>query len=200
MDEQTKAHWVWLDYWKYENGITSLFVPSNWAESGGSRARATMLLAQVVSLLFLLCVSTDPTGFVCAPVEETSFIPDDDNPTGLSTVSLINDIQQIGNPMDALWMLLAYIVNSISDIFWGSIWVLPTMMLIWAETTLGDMVEETDDLCITRMMELADTDIWHAENVYTLHFAKLVSYRIVSLGCSGWLGLDLILKLTLNLT
>jgi len=102
------------------------------------------------------------------------------------TVSLINDIQKIGNPMDAVWMVVAYvgdhpptaqqphhpihshppsiadlrstaryIINSISDIFWGSIWVLPTMMLIWAETRLGDMVEETDNLCITRMMEVS---------------------------------------------
>ena len=85
MKEEENVIWVWVDYFKYENGITSLFVPSNWMESGGSRSAATMLLAQVVSLLFLLCVSTDPTGFVCAPMEEASFIPDDDNPTGLST-------------------------------------------------------------------------------------------------------------------
>ena len=50
--------------------------------------------------------------------------------------------------------------------------------MIWAEDYLGDMVEETDNLYITRMMELAETDIWHAENVEELEHAKLAEQML----------------------
>ena len=51
-------------------------------------------------------------------------------------------------------------------------------MLIWAQETLDDMVEETDHLYITRMMELAETDIWIAENVNELEHAKLAEQML----------------------
>ena len=43
------------------------------------------------------------------------------------------------------------------------------------------MVEETDNLYITRMMELAETDIWHAENVDEIEHAKLAEQMLLVL-------------------
>ena len=37
------------------------------------------------------------------------------------------------------------------------------------------MVEETDSLSLTRMMELADSDIWHADDIDNVEDAKLAS-------------------------
>ena len=38
---------------------------------------------------------------------------------------------------------------------------LPIVLLLWAEEQLGDMVEQTDALCLKRMIELTVTDIWY---------------------------------------
>ena len=44
-----------------------------------------------------------------------------------------------------------------------------------SQENLGDMVEETDSLSLTRMMELADSDIWYADDIDNVEDAKLAS-------------------------
>ena len=70
-------------------------------------------------------------------------------------------------------ILLWFMIENLNEIFWDTVWVLPIMMLMWAEDSLADKVNDTDSMALERMMELADSDIWHASEVDDLNNAKL---------------------------
>ena len=142
-------------YWSYiihDNGVCSTLNPYNWAAPQHSRMRGVMILAQIITFLFVLCVNTDATSYVCAPLEEatldTDKVPEVD--PNSEVLDLFNTFKEL-SIQRIIAELILYVIGSISTILYNTMWVFPMMFLIMAEDNLGNMVGETNKLMITRM-------------------------------------------------
>ena len=163
----------WWNYLKESNAIVSFFVRKNWEESARSKKRGMTVLAQGITLLFLLTVDLNPLEFVCqgyGPVTDAIEGNDDSLTLLVQDATVYMDAGRWGK---VCGLALTYILSTFTEIFFGTCWVLPILLLLYAEDHFGDMVEETDALLIGRMTELSDTDIWHAMNISTLEDAKV---------------------------
>ena len=91
-----------------------------------------MILAQIVSFMFLLCLSQDASEYVCEPLTIVGFMPDDDNPTGLEVTEFINSVK--GSSVIEFFTALGWhIAENVGDVLSSTIWVLPIMLLLYAE-------------------------------------------------------------------
>ena len=91
-----------------------------------------MILAQIVSFMFLLCLSQDASEYVCEPLTTVDFMPDDDNPTGLEVTKFINSVKG-SSAIEFFAALGWHIAENVGDILSSVIWVLPIMLLLYAE-------------------------------------------------------------------
>jgi len=171
-------------YWSYiihDNAVCSAFNPYNWAASQHFRKQGLMILAKIITFLFVLCVNTDATSYVCALLEEATHDTDDD-PEVDPNKPILDMINSFEDPdlsiPNKIAELIFMVIGEIFTILYNTMWAFPMMFLIMAEDSLGDMVDETDKLMITRMMELADTDIWHGANIEELDDAKLAEQML----------------------
>ena len=96
-----------------------------------------------------------------------------EDPSGLDVPEGLLPSLEKGDVWEAILILFSDMFGNALDVFFETIWVVPIIMLLWAEGKLGDMVEQTNAMCLTRMMELAVTDIWHADRVELLEDALL---------------------------
>ena len=162
--------WNWFCYLRSENVIFGLLNPYNYSSRDRSRHRAFTILAQFLTFLFILCMFTNPNSYICIPCEEVGFEPDDDDPMGIGVWDLLNDLRESHKlhwNFPSIYysfiarakILIDFMYGQWFDVFMGSCWGLPVLMLIYWERHLAEMVETTEFLCVARMMELANTDM-----------------------------------------
>ena len=114
----------------------------------------------MITNLFVLVVTLNPEDYVCSSLDY-----------GLPE-GLLPSLKK-GNAWETILLLFSNMFDKPQDKIVKTIMVLPTIMLLLAEDKLGVMVDQTDAMCLKRMMELAVTDIWHADRVELLEDALL---------------------------
>ena len=173
----------WFEKLKADNEILSCFYPSSWASSASTR-RGIMLLAKVVTLLFICCLAA-PEMYLCPePDDDAVQITDDD--VGL-TSSFVEDypdfigIQKQEGTSAMLWTLLWFVWDRFMDIVYTTLWTLPALALMNVDLQIGELLDNTDRMHEERLLEVSHLAIVRPQTIATLKEALIAESMLHTL-------------------
>ena len=127
------------------------------AHSYATNLRSIILLAKIITFLFLTCLSAPDVAFLCDNKKldvGSAFIDD-----------ALDSFSDIKVSKDGWFMaILTWIGGIFFRILLNAMWVLPVTILVWFDLTLTDLLHETDNLHEQRLLELH-----HGEQQPLLH-------------------------------
>ena len=178
INDRKKVLRNWWSSLKEDNDLFSLICAGggSWETNAASK-RSVLLLAKVISFLFLSSLSA-PSEYLCATEDDDLT---DDDVASLFLDDIISSVGDMNGSGDAILSFLYWFGGVFFQLFWKAMWVLPVTIIVWFEFSVTDLLHETDDLHEERLMEIHENVILMPQNLVTVEEAMAAEALLFTL-------------------
>ena len=171
----------WLESMKSDNELLSWFFPGSWTSSLSAR-RGILMLAKIVTLLFLCCLAA-PSQYLC-PSDNDKAALDDDIGVASSFFGDYPDffaIQKQDGFQSMLYAILRFLWDYAMELFYTTLWTIPAVNLMVLDLWLAQLLDTTDQLNEERLLEKSHHAIVRPETIMSLEEALVAKSMLCTL-------------------